>query len=132
MCFHDFLLSLSTASLFLLLYSGLIISGTALLWFQSYLSSRYFSVKATVCNPPPTVLWCPSRLSPRSIPFHYVYQTIKPSRSILLCSTSSDVIELFISFTPSSFSTSIAQLLNVVNLISKWMPYNTTCIYNVP
>src|SRR5688572_17657064 len=39
-----------------------------------------------------------------------------------------DDTQLYISFSPSSFTTSIAQLLSVVNLISKWMSLNLLCL----
>ena len=37
-------------------------------------------------------------------------------------------IHLFISFSPASFPTSIAQLLSVVNQISQWMSPNLLCL----
>src|SRR6218665_1766333 len=36
--------------------------------------------------------------------------------------------QLFISFSPASFSTSIAHLLSVVNQISQWMSSNLLCL----
>ena len=39
-----------------------------------------------------------------------------------------DDTQLFISFSPASFSTSIAQLLSVVNQISQWMSSNLLCL----
>src|SRR6218665_2952233 len=77
---------------------------------------------------PPTLLWCPSRLCPGPTPFHPVYTT---PLSHLIKSSSVDhlyaddtQLDLFISFSPASFSTSIAQLLSVVNQISQWMSSN--------
>ena len=39
-----------------------------------------------------------------------------------------DDTQLFISFSPSSFSTSITHLLSVVNLVSQWMTSNLLCL----
>src|SRR6218665_623155 len=39
-----------------------------------------------------------------------------------------DDTQLFISFSPASFPTSIAQLLSVVNQISQWMSSNLLCL----
>src|SRR6218665_252640 len=39
-----------------------------------------------------------------------------------------DNTQLFISFSPASFFTSIAHLLSVVNQISQWMSYNLLCL----
>ena len=39
-----------------------------------------------------------------------------------------DDTQLYISFSPSSFSTSIAKLLNMVNLVSQWMSSNLLCL----
>src|SRR6218665_308645 len=62
------------------------ISGTALLWFKSYLSSRSFSVKASNhTSQPLRTLLCPSRLRPGSAPLHSIHHTVKSSNRVLFC-----------------------------------------------
>src|SRR6218665_1948729 len=73
---------------------------------------------------PPTLLWGPSRLRPGSAPLHSIHHTVKSSNRVLY----GDDTQLFISFSPASFSTSIAHLLSVVNQISQWMSSNRLCL----
>src|SRR6218665_515624 len=65
------------------------VSGTALLWFKSYPSTRSVSVKACSHSSQPLPLSCgiPQDSVLQSSPFHHVYHVhpIKPSNSVLFC-----------------------------------------------
>src|SRR6218665_1979034 len=96
------------------------VSGTALLWFQSYLSTRSVSVKACSHSYQPLPLSC-------GVPQGCV---LGPLLFILYTTPLSHLIELltiiYMRMTPNYsylfprlFATSIAQLLSVVNQISQ-------------
>src|ERR1043165_4269824 len=108
------------------------ISGTALLWFQSYLSSRSFSVKAFSHCSQPLPLSCGVPQGSVLGPLLFILYTTPLSHLIQSSSVDhhlyADDTQLYISFSPSSFSTSIAKLLNVVNLVSQWMSSNLLCL----
>src|SRR6218665_3544075 len=69
-------------------------------------------------------LWCPSRLRPGPTPFHTTPLSHLIKSSSVDHHLYADDTQLFISFSRASFSTSIAQLLSVVNQISQWMSSN--------
>ena len=108
------------------------VSGTALLWFESYLSSRSFSVKASSHCSKPLPLSCGVPQGSVLGPLLFILYTTPLSHLIKSSSVDhhlyADDTQLFISFSPGSFSTSIAKLLNVVNLISQWMSSNLLCL----
>ena len=101
------------------------VSGTALQWFQSYLSSRSFSVKASSHCSQPLPLSCGVPQGSVLGPLLFILYTTPLSHLIESSSVDhhlyADDTQLYISFSPSSFSTSIAKLLSVVNLVSQWM-----------
>src|SRR6218665_1336611 len=105
------------------------VSATALLWFQSYLSTRSFSVKSCSHSPQPLSLSC-SSVPQGSVlgPLLFILYTTPLGHLIKSSSVDhhlyADDTQLFISLSPASFSTSIAQLLSVVNQISQWMSSN--------
>src|SRR6218665_1313457 len=100
------------------------VSGTALLWFQFYLSTRSFSVQACSHSSQPLPLSCGSVLGPLLF-ILYITPLSHPIKSSSVGHhLYSDYTQLFISFSPASFSTSIAQLLSVVSQISQWMSSN--------
>src|SRR6218665_2483695 len=109
------------------------ISGTALLWFKSYiyLSSRSFSGKASNHTSQPLPLSCGVHQGSVLGPLLFILYTTPLSH---LTESSVDHhlyangTQLFISFSPTSFSTSIAHLLSVVNQISQWMSSNLLCL----
>ena len=98
------------------------ISGTALVLFKSYLSSKSVSVKASNHSSEPLPLSCDVPHGSVLGPLLFILYT--PPLSHLTKSSSvdhhlyADDTKLFISFFPASFSTSIAHLLSVVNQIS--------------
>src|SRR6218665_3152836 len=108
------------------------ISGTALLWFKSCLSSRSFSVKASNHTSQPLPLSCGVPQGSVLGPLLFILYTTPLSRLIETSSVDhhlyADDTQLFISFSPASFSTSIAHLLSVVNQISQWMSSNLLCL----
>src|SRR6218665_2862367 len=104
------------------------VSGTALLWFNLYVSSRCFSVKACSHSSQPLPLSCAVPQGSVLGPLLFILYTTPLSHLIKSSSVDhylyADDTQLFISFSPASFSTSIAQLLSVVNQISQWMSSN--------
>src|SRR6218665_1856428 len=95
-----------------------------LLWFESYLSSRSFSVKASNhTSQPPPPLSCGVPQGSVLGPLLFILYTTPLSHLIETSSVDhhlyADDTQLFISFSPASFSTSIAHLLSVVNQISQ-------------
>src|SRR6218665_2993122 len=108
------------------------ISGTALLWLKSYLYSRSFSVKASNHTSQPLPLSCGVPQGSVLGPLLFILYTTPLSHLIDPSSVDhhlyADDTQLFISFSPASFSTSIAHLLSVVNQISQWMSSNLLCL----
>src|SRR6218665_1688861 len=118
----------TTISFFIDFLLGLASSGTALLWFKSYLSSTSFSVKASNRTSQPLPLSCGVPQGSVLGPLLFILYTTPLSHLIETSSVdhhlNADDTQLFISFSPASFSTSIAHLLSVVNQISQWMSSN--------
>ena len=104
------------------LSSWLGVSGTALLWFQSYLSTRSLSVKACSHSSQPFQLACGVSQPYGLVPLIFIRCTTPLHVSHLIKSSSidhhlyADDTQLFISF---SLSTLFVRLLNVVNQISQ-------------
>jgi len=99
------------------------VSDTALLWFQSCLSSRSFSVKASSHCSQLLPLCCGVTQGSVLGPLLFILYTTPLSHLIESSSVDyhlyADDTQLYISFSPSSCSTSIAKLLNVVKLVSQ-------------
>src|SRR6218665_321706 len=91
-----------------------------------YLLGHSLSKPLTTPHNPSHSLWGSSRLRPGSTPLHSIHHTVNSSNRVHHLYV--DDTQLFISFLPASFSTSIAHLLSVVNQISQWMPSNLLCI----
>src|SRR6218665_2513846 len=105
---------------------------TALLWIQSYLSSRSFSVKTSKASSPSCDLTCGVPQGSVLGPLLFILYTT-PLSSLIKASSIyhhlyADDTQLFISFSPNSFSNSIDHLLHVVNQISSWMTSNLLCL----
>src|SRR6218665_4019908 len=107
------------------------ISGTALLWFQSYLSTRFFSVKACSHSSQSLPLTCGVPQGSVLEPLLFILYTTPLSSLIRASSIDhhlyADDTQLFIS-SPNSFSDSIDHLLHVVKQISFWMISNLLCL----
>ena len=104
------------------------ISGTALKWFHSYLSSRSFSVHCTNLS-------SSSHISPYGVPqgsvlgpILFILYTTPLSHLISSLSTDhhlyADDTQLFLSFTPTAFQHSINHLQSVLQEVSNWMSAN--------
>ena len=110
------------------------VSGTAILLFKSYMSSRSFSVKASNHASQPLPLSCGVHQGSVLGPLLFILCTTPLSHLIESSSVDhhryADDTQLQVSFShqKASFSTSIAQLLFVVNQISQWMSSNLLCL----
>ena len=104
------------------------ITDSALTWFKTYLTSRSFSVVASGFASSSYPLSCGvpqgSVLGP--IPFNMYttpLSTLTSSRS-LNHHLYADDTQIFISFTPKTFTTAITQLQDTISDISSWMTAN--------
>jgi exonuclease III len=104
------------------------ITGTAHLWFQSYLSSRSFTVSSDGHLSTSTPLACGVPQGSVLGPLLFIIYTTP--LSTLLSKTTvdhhlyADDTQLFISFSPSQFSTSINHLQSTFSDVSSWMSAN--------
>ena len=105
---------------------------TALLWIQTYLSSRSFSVKTPDTSSQSCPLTCGVPQGSVLGPLLFILYTTPLSSLIKASSVDhhlyADDTQLFISFSPSSFSDSIDHLLHLVKQISSWMTSNMLCL----
>src|SRR5678815_180899 len=105
---------------------------TALLWIQTYLSSRSFSVKTPDTSSQSCPLTCGVPQGSVLGPLLFILYTAPLSSLIEASSVDhqlyADDTKLFISFSPSSFSDSIDHLLRVVKQIFSWMTSNLLCL----
>jgi len=104
------------------------ITGPAHSWLQSYLTSRSFSVLANGFKSASTSLSCGIPQGSVLGPLLFILYTT-PLSSLLSSTTVShhlyaDDTQLFISFLPSQYSTSINQLQSVFSQVSSWMSAN--------
>ena len=104
------------------------ISGTALDWFRSYLSSRSFSVSCTGLSSSP--LNAPYGVPQGSVlgPILFILYTTPLSHLISSLTTDhhlyADDTQLFLSFSPSLFHHAINHLESVLQEVSNWMSAN--------
>jgi Reverse transcriptase (RNA-dependent DNA polymerase) len=108
------------------------IQGTALQWFQSYLSSRSFSVLANGTKSPPLPVTCGVPQGSVLGPLLFIIYTT-PLSSLLSASSANhhlyaDDTQLFISFTPQSFVSTIQSLQNTIAAVANWMSANLLCL----
>src|SRR6218665_564309 len=98
----------------------------------SYLSSRSFSVKTSKASSQLCPLNCDVPQGSVLGPLLFILYTTPLSSLIKASSIDhhlyADDNQLFISFSPNSFSDSIDHLLRVVNQISSWMTSNLLCL----
>src|SRR6218665_2472249 len=104
---------------------------TALLWIQSCLSSRSFTVKTSEASSTSYPLTC--RVPQGSVlgPLLFILYTTPLSSLIKASSVDHHLYAddtQFISFSPNSFSESIDHLLHVIMQISSWMTSNLLCL----
>jgi hypothetical protein len=104
------------------------IADTALSWFQSYLSSRSCIVSASGYRSPPFCATCGVPQGSVLGPLLFIMYTTPLSSLISSSSVShhlyADDTQLYISFSPQSFATSIVQLQTVIGQVSSWMSSN--------
>ena len=108
------------------------ITGTAHSWLKSYLTSRSFAVLANGFKSTSTPLSCGIPQGSVLGPLLFILYTT-PLSSLLSSTTVShhlyaDDTQLFISFLPSQYSTSIIQLQSVFTQVSSWMSANLLSI----
>ena len=104
------------------------ITDTAHSWFKSYLQNRFFSVQSNGHNSAASPLSCGVPQGSVLGPLLFIMYTTP--LSTLLSSTSvshhlyADDTQLFISFKPLNFSSSVTQLQSVFSNVSTWMSAN--------
>ena len=108
------------------------ISGTALSWIKSYLSSRSFIVSASGHSSNQQILTCGVPQGSVLGPLLFILYTSPLSKLISSSSADhhlyADDTQLFISFSPRSFSDALNQLRNTITQISAWMTANLLCL----
>ena len=104
------------------------IHGTALNWFRSYLSSRYFRVKCNndfssshtcLCGVPQGSVLGPLLFVMYTTPLSTVVSSLSLNHHLY-----ADDTQLFLSFHPSDFHSNISHLQNTLQQISSWMTVN--------
>ena len=104
------------------------ITENALSWFQSYLSNRHFIVQALGNRSTKFSLSCGVPQGSVLGPLLFILYTTPLSSLLSNTGVShhlyADDTQLFISFSPSSFPTSIIQLQSVIAQVSSWMSAN--------
>ena len=101
------------------------IADSALIWFETYLTSRSFSVLASGFASPPYPHSC--GVPKGSVLGPYLLNMYITPLSTLISSRSlnhhlyADDTQLFISFAPKAFTTAITQLQDTISDISSWM-----------
>jgi hypothetical protein len=104
----------------------------ALKWFTSYLSSRSFSVLSNGIKSPSLPVTCGVPQGSVLGPLLFIIYTT-PLSSLLSASSIShhlyaDDTQLFISFSPQSFSSTIQSLQDTISAVANWMSANLLCL----
>ena len=98
--------------------------GTALDWFNSYLSAFFFRLMLLACRQP-SCLWCSQGfvLDPRLSNMHTIHLVtiILSSSPVITCMTMTANV---ISFVPNNFITHVSQLQDTISTLSLWTSSN--------
>jgi hypothetical protein len=104
------------------------VQDTALSWFSSYLSDRKFTVSAGNKTSPSTLLSCGVPQGSVLGPLLFSLYTTPLSSLLAVTAVShhlyADDTQLYISFTPNQFSTSVTLLQSSISQVSTWMSAN--------
>src|SRR6218665_100289 len=111
----DFLLGLASL--------GLLYSGSNHIYLLGNSLSKPLTTPHNPSHAPVGSLKAPSWIRSSSFYTPHLIETSSVDHHLY-----ADDTQLFISFSPASFSTSIAHLLSVVNQISQWMSSNLLCL----
>src|SRR6218665_3018848 len=108
------------------------ISGTALSWIKSYLTSRSFTVNVAGHTSNPQTLTCGVPQGSVLDPLLFILYTAPLSKLISSSSVDhhlyADDTQLFISFSPHSLQDALNHLRNAITQISAWMTTNLLCL----
>jgi hypothetical protein len=108
------------------------ISGTALSWIKSYLSSRSFTVNAAGHSSHSHTLTCGVPQGSVLGPLLFILYTSPLSKLISSSSVDhhlyADDTQLFLSFSPHSLPDALNHISNTVTQISAWMTANLLCL----